>query len=155
MPKFKNFDTMEAYLKKDIYNILFKSMDIERVLAETMAQSVSEIVYDAYEPTKYNRRFDNGGLADTRNMQITSVYLEGDAIKLTFENLTEGNDSMKGELITPTIVEGIEENWANPDGKWSWERDFISDTVNRLRGNPTDLLNAFRTALIKRGFQVK
>lgn len=155
MPKFKNFDTMEAYLKKDIYNILFKSMDIERVLAEAMVQSVYETVYDAYDPVEYNRRDDDGGLADPRNMQITKVYLEGDTIKITFENLTKGNDSMKGELITPTIVEGLAQNWANADGVWSQPRDFISDTANRLRSNPTELLNAVKTALIKRGFQVK
>lgn len=157
MPKFTTLDGIEKYLQKNIYEILFKSGEIERIMAEEMSQAVVDVVYAAYDPESYERRGDDGGLSDIRNMQITEVYLEGNDIKLSFENLTKGNDSLRGDYLGDLIEfgEGYAGKHWNSIGEWSSPRGFAEETANRLRSNPTQLLNALRKALMSKGFSVR
>ena len=156
MPKFKNWTELEAYLQNHVARTIAKSAEVERVLAEVMSQAVIDVVYGAYEPTQYDRRGDEEGLSDTRNMGITDYGIRDDGtVFITFENLTEGADSLQGKYLTDTIVEGIEANWNNSNGVWAEPRDFVGETANRLRANPTELMNAFRSGLLARGFKIK
>src|SRR5690606_37531924 len=120
-------------------------------------KAVEEVVYAAYSPESYERREDNGGLSDPRNMQITEVFVEGNGVKLTFENLTKGNDSLQGEYTADLIEygEGFAGKHWNSVGEWSKPRKFAEETAIRLRSNPTQLLNALKSELSKRGFQVR
>ena len=156
MPKFKDLDLLLAYLQKNTAQALAKSAEVERIMAEVMSQAVVDVVYGSYTPTQYERRMDDGGLSDPRNMGITDfgVNSNGDVF-ITFENLTEGEDSLQGKYITDTIVEGKKENWNNPNGEWSEPRDFIAETAKRLRDNPSELINAFKNGLKAKGMQVR
>lgn len=158
MPKFKDLDKLEAYLQKNIYNLLFKSGEIERIMAQEMSQAVWDTVYSVYDPVSYERRADDGGLSDPRNMQISEVVLDGNNIKLTFENLTKGNDGLAGEYTADLIEYGegyAGKYWNNANGVWATPRGFAEETANRLRSNPTQLLSALRSELTKRGFTVR
>lgn len=155
MPKFKDLNSLEAYLQKNIHQVMNRSAELERVLAETMSSSVFDVVYKAYEPQSYERRGDDGGLSDTRNMEIISVDVVNGGVQLVFENLTEGADSMSGKFITDTIVEGIKENWNHPGSPYSDPRDFVAETVRRLQANPTELVQAIKNGLTTKGFNVK
>jgi hypothetical protein len=154
---FNNLDELELYLQKNIHEILNKDVSIERILAETMSQAVVDVVYAAYDPISYERRGDESGLSDIRNMVISSVSLVGNQISLIFENLTEGADSLKGEFIGDLIEYGEGYNgkhWNNPNSPYADARPFAEETANRLRENPTELLNALKVSLQARGFTV-
>lgn len=151
---FKNLDDLELYLQKNVLQILSRDASIERILAETMSQSVVDVVYAAYEPTQYDRRMDESGLSDVRNYAITDFFVIDGKVSIIFENLTEGADGMQGKFIADTIEFGIEENW-HRSGEWSEPRPFAQETVNRINDNPTELLNALKAALQARGFTVK
>ncbi|WP_144509978.1 hypothetical protein [Bacillus sp. FJAT-22090] len=156
MPKFKDLASLEAYLQKNAMQILSRSADVERVVAEVMSQAVIDVVYAAYSPTQYERRMDNDGLSDPRNVGIGDFGIKPDgSVFITFENLTEGEDSMQGKFITDTIVEGRKSDWNNPNGVWSEPRDFIGEASRRLRENPQELINAFKSGLLAKGFKVK
>ena len=90
MPSFNNLKDLEKYLQSNLTNMLFDSMDVVKVLADTMSQSVKDIVYGAYDPVEYKRRGLEGGLADPRNGIISSVYLKEGNIIAVFENVTLG-----------------------------------------------------------------
>lgn len=156
MPKFKDLDSLLAYLQTNTAQALAKSAEVERIMAEVMVQSVIDVVYGSYTPTQYERRMDDGGLSDPRNMGITDYGIDGNGnVFIRFENLTEGEDSLQGKYITDTIVEGRKEDWNNPNGEWSEPRDFIAETAKRLRDNPTELINAFKSGLKSKGFSIR
>lgn len=155
MPKFKSLGAMQTWLEKNVHQVVNHSAELERVLADAMVDSVWKYVYDAYEPESYNRREDEGGLADSRNYAITSVTLDsGGRIKLIFENLTLGNDSLSHTFLTDTIEEGIEANW-NRTGEWSEARPFVAETAKQLRENPEGILRAMRNGLIAKGMKIR
>lgn len=156
LPKFKNLNDLEAHLQKNMMQTLARSADIERVMSEVMSQSVIDVVYGSYSPTQYDRRGDEEGLSDVRNMGITDFGINGNGdVFITFENLTEGADSMSGKYITDTIVEGRKEDWNNSNGVWSEPRDFIGEAARRLQANPSELINAFKSGLRSKGFDVR
>lgn len=155
MPKFKDLASLEAYVQNSMMLVAARSADIERIVAEVMSQAVIDVVYAHYSPTQYDRRMDNDGLSDPRNVGVSDWGIKDDgSIFVTFENLTEGNDSMQGKYIADTIVEGIESNW-NRTGAWSEPRDFIGEASRRLRENPQQLIEAFKKGLLAKGFNVK
>lgn len=166
MAQFKSLAAIQAHLEKTMLETMNRSAQIERVLANEMSDAVRKIVYDAYEPEEYVRREEDGGLADERNMSITNVSVINKGVQLIFENLTQGQthqlpiydrdrDSLDGQFITDTIVEGLKSNWCVPGGEFSEPRDFVAETIRRLKENPTDLSNAIRSGLIARGIKVK
>lgn len=153
MTKFKNLTELQEWLNKNVHQVMNRSAELERLLAEEMSQAVWDIVYSEHYPKVYERRGDIEGLSDVRNMQITSVETEGRRVKLTFENLTQGNDNMANEFITDMIVEGIKDKWNNPDGVWSEPRDFVRETARRLKENPEELAEVIKNGLAKKGIK--
>lgn len=157
MPKFNSIKEIEEYLKHNVAEIVRQSPEIERVLESVMRQKVMEVVYGAYEPSKYKRRKDEGGLSDPRNFAITSVDIIGNNILLKYENLTEGNDSLRGEYIGDLIEYGQGYNgktWSR-EGKWSKPRPFAEEAQKFLRDNPQGLKRALRKSLTEAGFRVR
>lgn len=131
-------------------------MELERILANTMRDCVLSVVYDYYEPKEYERRGDDGGLSDTRNMIVSDVTILGDGkVKLSFENITEGNDTLIEDFTVDTIEEGIKSNWMNPNGRWTDKRPFVEETANRLRQNPVEMIAAIKSGLVSQGFTVR
>lgn len=154
---FNNLDELELYLQKNVMQILSKDASIERILAETMSQAVVDVVYAAYDPVDYERRMDDGGLSDVRNMFISDFGVKDGKVFLTFENLTEGADNLKGEFIGDLIEYGEgynDKHWQTPNSPYADARPFAEETANRINANPTELLNALKTALQARGFTV-
>ena len=154
MAKFKNLSQLQAHLEKNVHKILSKSASVERILAEAMSQGVIDVVYEHYSPSVYERRGDEGGLSDVRNMEISSVTVEDGKVKLIMENLTKGNDSMSGEYISDMIIEGDESAWSNPVGAWSVKRDYITYTVDQLKNNPSELIEELKSLLKNKGYRV-
>lgn len=146
---------MQVWLEKNIHKVVSKNPAMERILADSMSLAVHDVVYDYYEPYSYERRKNEGGLSDTRNMEIASVTIENGKVKLVMENRTLGNDSMANQFISDTIIDGISANWDNPNGRWTDKRDYISHSMNELRNNPQELVEILKAGLISRGLKVK
>ena len=148
----RNLNELEKFIKKNIPNQIIKEGKVELALKIAMREAVQKVVYDAYQPQVYSRRGDNGGLLDVDVMRITDAFVSGDAFNIIFQNVATGSDTLSGELLAPTIINGIEENWQRT-GVWSQPRDFITDTVNRLL-NSNVLKVAIEDAFRKCGFKV-
>ena len=79
----------------DIYNKLLK--DIENEIAPKIAEEmknieqevIEDVVYNAYNPTYYERR-TIGGLGDKENMKET-IMSKGNTLEIRVENITKGN----------------------------------------------------------------
>jgi len=164
MVQFKDLNHLQRYLENNA-NQIFKDKGIEKVLAKEMSKAVQDIVYRHYIPVEYLRRGNDGGLSDIRNMKITKVEVDNGKVRVLFENLTLGQghfspvyehdyDSLRGQFITDTIVDGIDENWYRT-GKWSESRDFVKKTIEALRANPSHLIEAIKSAYKKAGFEIK
>jgi hypothetical protein len=151
---FKNLREIQKHLESNAMEVIARSAQLERELANTMAQSAWEHVYDSYDPEHYDRREDEGGLVDTRNYAITDFGVKNGKAFLVFENLTQGNDNLSTIYLTDTIEEGIEANW-NQSGEWSKPRRFVEETAKRLKENPNGMIDAIRKGLLSKGFKVK
>lgn len=155
MAQFKDLSSLEKYLTQVIGEISSNSMDLEDKMSETMREAVIDIVYNAYSPTQYKRRGDDGGLSDTDNMIITSADMRNGKVLLTFENITSGVDTLAGKRLDETINDGIKGNWANPNGSWSEPRPFIEETRERLQQKSGELARELEKELKRAGFKTR
>lgn len=155
MAQFKDLSSLEKYLTQVIGEISSNSMDLEDKMSETMREAVIDIVYNAYSPTQYKRRGDDGGLSDTDNMIITSADMRNGKVLLTFENITSGVDTLAGKRLDETINDGIKDNWANSNGSWSEPRRFIEETRERLQQKSGELADELRKELQRAGFKTR
>lgn len=172
--QFKSLKEIEEYMtSKKVRNLVFRDEGIRQVLAHEMSEAVKDVVYANYTPKKYERRGDeNGGLSAQENMHVTNVEIFIGDIVVFFENLTMGQrhkkpiyderiDSLDGQFITDTIVEGIENNWYYPEETDKFgrvpsdPRDFITETINNIKANPAPLIKAIKRAYKKVGFDIK
>lgn len=156
-----NLKQIQAHVKRNLHSIAKESMELERELAEIMSAVVIQRVYEAYTPQTQEvldmRREDTGlGLSDTRNMIVSDVRIESSGIRVIFENIAEGRDTMSSDGM---LVDAFENpsgsgNWSS-QGEWSEGRSFISETAERIRQNPEPVLEAIRLGLKQKGFTVK
>ena len=80
---------------EEIYNKLVN--DIKKEIAPKIAEEmknieqevIEEVVYNAYNPTYYERR-TKGGLSDKENMKETIAFKENN-LEIRVENVTKGN----------------------------------------------------------------
>lgn len=150
LPSVNNFKDLEKLVQKKIAKTV-KSPQVLKVFRQAMVDSVYTEVYDYYQPSEYERRYDDGGLSDARNMAFTSHELKGNTFVSDFENLTVGSDatvydyptdSMNGYFISDLIENGSnnthtspansENGWYNPDGRWADPRPFAKATAEKL-----------------------
>lgn len=160
MAQFRNLTELQRYLEENIYNVMEIDTRVEDVLREAMRDAVLGTVYTSHvhTPEYYERREDDGGLSDTRNMSITNVEIVGTKVKITFENLTEGYDNLKGQYTADLIEfgEGHDgKHWGNSEGDWANPRPFVSDAINNLKSNPDELINAMKRNFKMMRFKVK
>ncbi len=90
MPKLSNLKDIESYLRQKIDEVL--SDEVSKEVVKTESQQVKTVVYGNKEPSVYQRRKDNGGLSDIRNM----VSIVKDGI-LEVKNITEVNPIKKSD----------------------------------------------------------
>ncbi len=140
MPSFRNLNALELYIKNEIYKSL--EDDVAKEVVDTMKDRINEDVYNAYSPTLYERRKENGGLLDDANFLTEMV----DDNTLKVKNVTHGS----GKYIVPIIEEGVGYTWENSNiyGRQPFPRPFVANTREELRGEKLRL--AISKALQKR-----
>ena len=157
----KNAKDLEGFLANTIANNLFFKSNLQDKAAEIMQERIIENVYNAYEPTEYERRGNDEGFSDMNNMQFTSVDVKNGNVRFVFENTTEGNDSMSGEEMTETFEKGLRDNWLYPDATDEYgrvvsaPRPFIDDSINDMNSRKGELIDAVRKDLRNLGFDAK
>ena len=82
------FDLLMERLKKEL-------RDITPAIAEEMKnieqEVINEVVYNAYSPTYYERRYEKGGLSDKENMEH-DIEETANGFIVSVKNITKGND---------------------------------------------------------------
>ena len=82
------FDLLMERLKKEL-------RDITPAIAEEMKnieqEVINEVVYNAYSPTYYERRYEDGGLSDKENMEH-DIEETANGFIVSVKNITKGND---------------------------------------------------------------
>ena len=82
------FDLLMEKLKKEL-------RDITPAIAEEMKnieqEVINEVVYNAYSPTYYERRYEDGGLSDKENMEH-DIEETANGFIISVKNITKGND---------------------------------------------------------------
>ena len=102
------FDLLMERLKKEL-------RDITPAIAEEMKnieqEVINEVVYNAYSPTYYERRYEDGGLGDKENMEH-DIEETANGFIISVKNITKGNDEYSGaegytdDYIADIIEEG-------------------------------------------------
>lgn len=120
--------------------------EVVDVVKKTEQKHVQQDVYDAYpNPKRYDRREEDGGLKDPRNMAVTEYELGVDIDNKTSFN--GGYDNMRSKWYVPPpnygneleyLVEygegGTDKYHYNyPTGEFTNPRPFIHNTVDELR----------------------
>ena len=108
MAKVTTIAQLEQEVKKRI-NWSLRNQ-IAPLIKEEIKKSVDDEVYDVYDPTRYKRRKENGGLQDEQNMTEVfedygvSVYNDTSAVGKNFDPLDEKIEYGYGALDQPYNV---------------------------------------------------
>ncbi len=153
----KNLKELKNVLQDKVNYALLT--DVSDTITEVMVDHIIEDVYNAYTPETYNRRFNDGGLMDSNNIN-RSV----EANTLVVENNTVGSpyyyynghkyiSQNKNKEIVNVIETGI---GYDIDG-WEYDtvpRPFIHNTREDLINHKYHIA-ALKQGLKKQGLEVK
>lgn len=156
----KNSKELYAELMKRV-NVALDT-DVADTVKDVMTDHIIQDVYDVYEPKKYYRRYNDGGLLDPDNI-IAAMGNDGE---LLVQNITQGfdnyydykqhkyvNSENANEFLTPIIEtgEGYDIHGWEYDGV---PRPFMQNTHDDLEQNHYHTA-AMKQSLKKQGLEVK
>ena len=160
MASYKDFNSLKAGILEEMKAVLASNLGLmlEDFLKWEISRSVEENVYNVYQPKQYERRKNKGGLSDRKNIQITSIELDGEKVRVTAENLTEGAWN-EGVEISHIIEYGAFANqtmafWYD-EGVWQQPRPFMAKLMEEIKKNPSELHGVIATSFKNAGFKIK
>ena len=127
---FESIEDLCSYLN----NVEIPKMLKDKVapVIKNIEQDVTqEIVYDAYDPIMYERRMENGGLKDIRNME-ERVTKQGNSNLLEIENVTTVSDNSYDSSQGTYLDEIIEYGLPAYDTEYNQPRPFTQKTQERI-----------------------
>lgn len=103
-------------IKDKFYEDLLDTLDkdCKQYFIDKMQEAVQEAVYDAYEPTQYGRRGEEGGLKDPKNFNLQMFFDRDGSIVVFMKNMTTGAGN--AFYIDEGIVTGKD--------FYDWERSY-------------------------------
>lgn len=158
---FNSWSQIEAYLKKQIDSCLDK--EVAQHVKEEQMTAISDVVYGAGIPSKYERRGGNpyggmgntlgtGSLGDPSEMHHTVKNGE-----LVVTNDAERNIDYKwagyGYDTSKSLAENIVYGYGDKDEWYNEPRDFISETIKSMKESGSHV-EVMKEALEKRGLEV-
>lgn len=123
--------------------------EVAETVTETLLSHVKQDVYDVYQPKSYERRYDDGGLADEGNIKST---VKGNT--LIVENTTMSNEDYLPKKKKPYKIAGSIEYGTGYDYYSPGERPFIESTREDLRQNKQHI-SAMGRGLKRQGIDIK
>jgi hypothetical protein len=141
MPEFKSFADLEKYLNQQIKKSL--SNEVADVARDTMSKHVMSDVYQAYEPTQYQRTGDL--------YKDISTTMKNDNT-LEIENVARDEES--GRLIAPVVESGEGYEWKKSRiyQMQPFPRPFVENTAKELESGLAK--EALADGLRKQGLDV-
>lgn len=144
MPTVKSLNQAMTYIK-NVINTSLRTEVLDAVRKEE-AKQVQSVVYDSYQPTVYERRYDMGNDANIVGMVNGTV--------LQVENITppnsEGNPPPTTDKDLAKVVEtGVGYDYFSPGA-----RPFTQATVDALSASGAHV-QALKNGLVKAGIRVK
>ena len=135
-PKQLNKLICEQFLN-DLLDTIKK--DCRGYFIDLMREAIQRTVYDAYEPTQYERRGEDGGLLDSRNYHM-NVFLDGRGhINVYMKNMATGDSG--NFYIDEGIVSGKDfYDWENSKAYYyqqngGFPRDFYATMEDNVVGD--------------------
>lgn len=132
MPEFKSLTELNKYLNTQMRSVMENEM--AQMVKKEESDSVQKNVYQQYQPNNgepyiYERRKENGGLADKSNMK-SKVKNVPNGLELSVENITKGKDDK-------FRIDDLVEYGDGTNGKEYEYKDNRSDTADEyLRARP-------------------
>lgn len=144
MPTVKSLNQAMTYIK-NVINTSLRTEVLDAVRKEE-AKQVQSVVYDSYQPTVYERRYDMGNDANIVGMVNGTV--------LQVENITppnsEGNPPPTTDKDLAKVVEtGVGYDYFSPGA-----RPFTQVTMDALSASGAHV-DALKNGLVKAGIRVK
>jgi len=131
MPNFRNLEEIRAYLSKKVGSALER--DVADAVKEAMHDRVESDVYNAYNPSMYERRGSHsGGLGDKKNMK--AQMLDDTTLLLTNETPPNPNYRhlrLRGWSVAKSVERGARYDYISPEE--IGPRPFTKNTANELR----------------------
>jgi hypothetical protein len=164
----KNFNSikdLEKYLNKQMADVL--QNEVAEKVKDVEQESIDRTVYGGYQPTSpdsepwvYERRRDDGGLRDRRNMEETVVHTSN-GVELSIENTTTGSDD---DFEIADLVEygdgangkeySFKSNRDNTAYQYLRGRPFTKETVEELE-RTGEHVDEMRKGLRRKGLDVE
>lgn len=144
MPTVKSLNQAMTYIK-NVINTSLRTEVLDAVRKEE-AKQVQSVVYDSYQPTVYERRYDMGNDANIVGMVNGTV--------LQVENITppnsEGNPPPTTDKDLAKVVEtGVGYDYFSPGA-----RPFTQATMDALSASGAHV-QALKNGVVKAGIRVK
>lgn len=154
MPTFSNLHQLEEYVKKQVEDVI--RHEVFEVVRDEWLETQWDRVYLDYEPNKYKRREDNGGLNDPKNIEMKE-YVSKDLTSFVMENVAKGAgwDEWSGKLIND-MIEGSS-LFAGDPARNMPARPYTQETVDDLTHGVSRniVLQALKDGLRRRGLDIE
>ena len=147
-------------LEKELYKRINIALDTEvaDTVKDVMTDHIIQDVYDTYEPTAYQRRYDDGGLLDPDNIIATL----GNNGEMLVQNVAMGNEYYYIPSIKRSFQSANVDNFIAPIIEYGkgydvvdiFPRPFIQNTHDDLEENHYHT-QAMKQSLKKQGLEVK
>lgn len=151
MATFKNPKQLELHLNTVIDDII--RHEVKDTIVEIWLEVQKERVYDTYDPVRYSRRREDGGLADPENIEFTDIQKFKGGLHYVLENLTTGAgwDDYVGKKIN-ALIEG-EAGFAGDPVTGMPPRPYTEEAVRLINSHPTAMKTALTQGFARHGIK--
>lgn len=153
MAKFETPKQLQTYLTKVIDDVIRN--EVKTAIVEIWLAVQEERVYGTYEnPSRYNRRREDGGLADPDNIVFADVQGFKNGMSYVLENITTGAgwDDYVGKKIN-ALIEG-EAGFAGDPVTGMPPRPYTEEAVGIINSNPTAMKDALNKGFARHGIRI-
>lgn len=153
MPTFKNIKSVMDYVKKNVEQVL-SSKEIQEIVKDTIREVIMDEVYDKYEPSQYERRYDNDGFSDKRNY-VCKINVSNNYVSVSIFNDTTANGDNGDDYLDEIIYRGDMYTWEGSRiyQMMPYPRNWINESVNRLYDNG-ELMKRIGKKLAEKGIKI-
>lgn len=124
-------------------------------IKESIRETTKRMVYERYEPKHYERRRDDGGLLDTRNIELLDAGIKGGVASVSYAQVVKGN--FKGVNFSSDLAETINEGYGDKQQPWnqpSSHLNFLQE--NLISGYEMgEISDAMKSDLRNLGYEVR
>lgn len=149
MATFKNPRQLELHLNKVIDDII--RHEVKDTIVEIWLEVQKERVYKTYDPIQYDRRLEDGGLADPDNIVFADFQKFKGGLSYVLENITEGAGDVIGEKIN-ALIEG-QADFAGDPATGMPARPYTEEAVSLIKSHPTAMKTALSQGFARHGIK--